>query len=178
MNKDKPVRKALSNGAQAAGLLALGLLVILSLFFSRAQIQPGQYQAENLPRTTGRVVVNLGAAYVREVCGKPGQTGALIYGPYDWYDTGQYQALFYLHIAATPGTVLGRVEVSDAKTGAILAFRDITATNTATSYLVYELSFALKQASQIEFRVWYYGSERFCIDQVITQSATGYKPEN
>lgn len=172
MTKGNPIRKRFSTRAQVAGLLVLGLLVVLGLIFSGSQVRPGHYQAENLPRTTGGVVWNLGAAYGREVCGTPGKTGAMIYGPYDWYDPGEYKASFYLRAQATPGTVVGRVEVSDARTGAILASGEITYTDTAEVRFVYQLSFSLRQSNLLEFRVWYYGIDRFCVDQVITQLTT------
>lgn len=168
MTEGNPIKKGFSTSAQVAGLLALSLLVVLGLFFSRAQVQPGHYQAENLPRTTGSVVLNLHAAFGREVCGKPGQPGALIYGPYDWYEPGEYKTSFYLSTEAAPNTVLGRVEVSDAGTGVILATRDIINAEPEVRS-VYQLLFSLGQASQLEFRVWYYGVDRLCVDQVITQ---------
>ena len=169
MTEGNPIRNRFSTRAQVAGLLALGLLVALGLLFSSGQVRQGHYQAENLPRTTGAVVLNLRAAYGREVCGKPGQTGALIYGPYDWYDPGEYKTAFYLRAEAVPGTVVGRVEVSDAKTAAILASGDIINADTAEVRFVYQLAFSIRQTSQLEFRVWYYGIDRFCVDQVITQ---------
>jgi len=153
--------------------LVLTLLVILSLFFSYAQVRAGHYQAENLPRTTGSVKWNLNAVFGREVCGNPGQTGALIYGPYDWYDTGSYNVSYYLHVVAPSGTVVGRVEVSDAKTGAILASKDIVSDYTLKDNAVYQLAFSIKQSTMLEFRVWYYGIERLCIDQVIIQATAG-----
>lgn len=169
MTESSPIRKRFSTSAQVAGLLVLGLLVVLGFLFSRAQVRQGHYQAENLPRTTGSVVWNASAAYGREVCGNPGQTGALIYGPYDWYDPGEYKTSFYLHAGAAPGAVVGRVEVSDAKTAAILASGDIVNADTAEVRFIYQLAFSLRQAKQLEFRVWYYGVDRFCVDQVITQ---------
>jgi len=169
MTEGNPIKRGLSASVQVAGLLALGLLVIVGLFFSYAQVRPGEYQAENLPRTTGSVVLNLRAAFGREVCGKPGQPGALIYGPYDWYEPGEYKTSFYLSTEAAPNTVVGRVEVSDAKTGAIIASGDIINTETGEVRFVYQLIFSLGQASQLEFRVWYYGVDRLCVDQVITQ---------
>jgi hypothetical protein len=173
MIEDKQVAKVHSTTAQLVGLLALGILVILGLLFSYAQIQPGHYQAENLPRTAGIVNWTPRAAFSREVCGLPGQSGALTFGPYDWYDAGSYKTSFYQHNAAEAGTVVGRVEVSDAETGVVLASRDIVSSDVDDKGLVYQLEFSLSKPSMLEFRTWYYGTGRLCIDQVTIQSSAG-----
>jgi hypothetical protein len=173
MTAKTPTLITIRTGTQTAGIITLSLLVILGLFFSYAQVQPGHYQAENLPRTTGVVNWTPRAAFGREVCGIPGQSGALTYGPYDWYDAGLYITSFYLHNAAGAGTVVGRVEVSDAETGIVLTSRDIVSTDGNDKTVVYQLGFALAKPSLLEFRAWYYGTGRLCIDQVVIHSAAG-----
>jgi hypothetical protein len=145
-------------------IIVLAVILVASAVSSR--LQPGQYEAESMSRTTGQVKIDLGSSWVRKVCGITGQGGALTYGPYIWYDPGSYNVTFYLTQQAPANTSLGKVDVAVAKSDVILASQDIK-TNTGDNLRhTITLTFTLMNKSMLEFRTWYYGQGVLCVDKV------------
>jgi len=149
------------------GVIAtLVVLTVLALISSGALVRPGYYEAEYMPRMTGRIVWQAGASWGRMVCGEPGNQGALVFGPYDWFEPGTYEVEFATDVQAERGIVPGRVEVSEVETGAILAQVEITGTTLTAEKRQIALSYTLTRTSSLEFRAWYYGQQRLCIDRI------------
>jgi hypothetical protein len=170
--KGTVVKQGFPKSYVIGAMITLVLLTCLALLSTGALVRPGHYEAEFMPRTTGKAVWQLGASWGRVVCGEPGQQGELVYGPYEWIDPKAYSVEFVTSIQAEPGITVGRVEVSDAKTGAILAQQEITSRIPGQERRLVTLTYSLTQTSLLEFRVWYYGTQRLCVDDILNRTNT------
>lgn len=148
---------------------ALAVVSIGLAFAAYAQTAPGHYEAEHLRRTTGRTELALGASWFRQVCGQPDRAGFVTFGPYDVRGPGRYKAIFRVQHMAPEGAEIGRIEVVDARRQVVLASQILSGAGESV-LIEHDLHFEQSRSAELEFRVWYAGSHRLCVDRVLVHT--------
>ncbi len=97
------------------------------------------------------------------------KAGFLVYGPYDIYSPGEYLSTFSLSAEGETDVKLARIEVSAAQANGdvtVLAQQFITGIGGNSGYIPVVLSFAIKEETKLEFRVFFYGKGLVRVEKI------------
>jgi len=129
------------------------------------------YEAENLPRRTGKVVREKNTSNGRVVEGRKDRDRAdfLIFGPYKKIPTGSYVTIFRIKGEPISGAIAD-IEVSVDKGRKIIAQKRIRGEDflDKIDYKDFTLSYSLDVPKILEFRVLFYKNSDIYIDYVYT----------
>ncbi|PID57428.1 hypothetical protein CSB45_07875 [candidate division KSB3 bacterium] len=128
------------------------------------------YEAENLPRTTGRVLDDPDASQRKSAFSTQSDgAGFLAYGPYQLFSPGEYTAHFRLKIddSETHKTLV-RLDVAADTGKMLLAERELHGPdfNKEAQYQDFQLPFSLSKELQLEFRVFSMANAALRLDSI------------
>lgn len=133
---------------------------------------PVIYRAgSRLPQQTGKISADsiTGHDVYRAVPGRD-KAGFLVYGPYEGYFPGKYRCYFRIKYRGnSDGLVGARIEAVRSSSGKqdILATTELTEGSPDLSYQDYYLEFEIDKWEQLEFRVFFYGSNEISLDKIV-----------
>jgi hypothetical protein len=157
-------------GAVSIGIVLLIALAMVTYF--RSLWYPRAFEAEQMSRTTGEVVVDGHASGGEAVMARARDPhGMLAYGPYEFFPPGEYRVRFRLK---TGGEIRGRelavLDVAGSATG-VLASRGVGRLDSLAEdrFRDFRLAVVNPVTQALEFRVRFNGREDLWLDKITVE---------
>jgi hypothetical protein len=156
----------------AAGLIiALTIAVVLGSHLYLV-FTPRVFEAEDLPHIIGQTVTDHEASGGKAVhASKDMETNALVYGPYEFFQPGEYGVRFRMKAGAASADVeVASVDVYGTASGTLVA-RTIEAREFEEDarYEYFRLSFSNPASQALQFRVLFLGNTDLWVDKITVE---------